>query len=158
MDVDGLDDSVLYSSLLEHNIAAGPIVDSTRNFYRRKLKIVLEEEANAGNEYQNEGDGGSVGRESDSQNENSQSDQPSDWQYENSPSPSDTEDDQPSGISRPVTQSELRSRFHGGESLANRRTFIEKREEVEKGSYTGWFFKALIVMIIIGTISYFLLS
>merc|ERR550519_2013860 len=145
MDVDGLDDSVLYSSLLEHNIAAGPIVDSTRNFYRRKLKIVLEEEGNAGNEDQDDGDGGSVGRESDSQ-------------YENSLSPSDTEDDQPSGISRPVTQSELRSRFHGGESLANRRTFIEKREEVEKGSYTGWVFKAFVFMIIIGTISYFLLS
>merc|ERR1712080_574382 len=154
MDIDALGDDELYSALHEQNIAAGPIVDSTRNFYKKKLKIVFDAQANTDTD-------DDEGSKSDSLYENSQSDQPSDSHYEDSNyenSPSDTEDDQPSGISRPVTQSKLRSRFHGGESLANRRTFIEKREEVEKASYTGWIFKAFVVIIIIGTISYFLLS
>jgi len=41
VDIDALDDSQLYEMLKENNIVAGPIVDSTRNVYKKRLRTVL---------------------------------------------------------------------------------------------------------------------
>ena len=41
VDVSALDDDVLFEKLKEHGISAGPIVDSTRKLYQKKLLDVL---------------------------------------------------------------------------------------------------------------------
>jgi len=143
LDIDALDDSQLYEMLKENNIVAGPIVDSTRNVYKKRLRTVLygndeaEEEVIASDGESEEGSGAND-RESEEEVEASDEEEQKDEEaidrdtnheeppmemndedneevladaeepYENK---SDTEDDQPSGISRPVPSSGLKKRF-----------------------------------------------
>ena len=44
VDVSALDDDELFEKLKEHGISAGPIVDSTRKLYQKKLVLVLKGE------------------------------------------------------------------------------------------------------------------
>jgi len=143
LDIDALDDSQLYEMLKENNIVAGPIVDSTRNVYKKRLRTVLygNDEAEEGviaSDGESEEGSGANDRESEEEVEASDEEEQKDEEaidrdtnheeppmemndedneevladaeepYENK---SDTEDDQPSGISRPVPSSGLKKRF-----------------------------------------------
>ena len=44
VDISALDDEELFEKLKEHGISAGPIVDSTRKLYQKKLVLVLNGE------------------------------------------------------------------------------------------------------------------
>jgi len=136
LDIDALNDSQLYDKLRENNIVAGPIVDSTRDIYKKKLKKVLygdEEESFA--EGGDDGESELVSDKSRSwseivdeeekeeelvtegdltgpvvENEGGEEvvDGANGSQCETN---SETEDDQPSGVSRPVeTSAGLRKR------------------------------------------------
>jgi len=133
MDIDALDDSQLYEMLKENNIVAGPIVDSTRNVYKKRLRTVLygndeaEEEAIASDgESEDEFEASDEEEQKDevaSDRETNHEEPPMEMKDEDNEdvldeeeeepyeSKSDTEDDQPSGISRPVPSSGLKKRF-----------------------------------------------
>ena len=137
LDIDALNDSELYEKLRENNIVAGPIVDSTREGYKKKLKkvfygeesIVSGEESELVSDREAEED---LEKEMDEKElvENGEAatvekpaeeDEVADESmYEEEvvdgangslyKSRSDTDDDQPSGVSRPVDAEGLRKR------------------------------------------------
>ena len=49
VDISALDDDELFEKLKEHGISAGPIVDSTRKLYEKKLALILKGETANGN-------------------------------------------------------------------------------------------------------------
>jgi len=199
LDIDALDDSQLYEMLKENNIVAGPIVDSTRNVYKKRLRTVLygndeaEGEAMISDEESEEGNGAND-RESEEEVEDSdegkQKDEEAsdrDTNHEEPPmemkdednedvldeeeeepyeSKSDTEDDQPSGISRPVPSSGLRKRFPetvpdptqtDGEDITGKSSGTEGKMETS----SGWITKAVLSMMgvgIVATCGYFISS
>jgi len=139
LDIDALNDSQLYDKLRENNIVAGPIVDSTRDIYKKKLKKVLygdEEEsfAEGGDDGESElvsdksrswseivdeeekeeelvMDGDLTGPVVENEGGEEVVDGVNGSQCETN---SETEDDQPSGVSRPVETSDgLRKRVLG---------------------------------------------
>jgi len=180
MDIDALDDSQLYEMLKENNIVAGPIVDSTRNVYKKRLRTVLygndetEEEAIASDGAK---DGESEGEFEASDEEEQKDEEASDRDtnheeppmemndddnkevldeeeepYENK---SDTDDDQPSGISRPVPSSGLRKRFPetvpdstqtDGENITGMRSGTGGKMETS----SGWIPKAVLSLMGVG--------
>jgi len=128
LDIDALNDSELYEKLRENNIVAGPIVDSTREVYKKKLKkvfygeesIVSGEESELVSDREAEED---LEEETDEKElvENGEAKEVDDESlYEEEvvdgangslyKSKSDTDDDQPSGVSRPVDAEGLRKR------------------------------------------------
>jgi len=144
LDIDALNDSQLYDKLRENNIVAGPIVDSTRDIYKKKLKKVLygdEEETNqsfvGGDDGESElvsdrsrswseivdeeekeeeivTDGDLTGPVVENEGGEEVVDGANGGQCETN---SETEDDQPSGVSRPVdTSAGLRKRGNDGET------------------------------------------
>lgn len=106
VDVESLDDSQLRDMLKENNIVAGPIVNSTRNLYKKKLIKVLggsveetEVTANGDEDF------------SDTEPEEvaeKEEDEPLDDTEPDSVHLS-SEDEQPSGLSQPVTRKSPRS-------------------------------------------------
>jgi len=143
LDIDSLNDSQLFEKLKENNIVAGPIVDSTREIYKKKLKKVLygvdEESFVSGGkaelvndqEYEDEivadkeedetvEDGNLTGPILEKEDGEEVVDGVTESQYE---SKSDTDEDQPSGVSRHVdTPSGLRKRVHGNDAESNEAT------------------------------------
>jgi len=138
LDIDALNDSELYEKLRENNIVAGPIVDSTREVYKKKLKkvfygeesIVSGEESELVSDREAEED---LEKEMDEKElvENGEAatvEKPAEEEEEVADeslyeeevvdgangslykSRSDTDDDQPSGVSRPVDAEGLRKR------------------------------------------------
>jgi len=136
LDIDALNDSELYEKLRENNIVAGPIVDSTREVYKKKLKKVFygEESIVSGEESELVSD-----REAEEDSEMDEKELAENGEAETVEkateeeeevadeslyeeevvdgangslykSRSDTDDDQPSGVSRPVDAEGLRKR------------------------------------------------
>jgi len=145
LDLDLLDDNALYEMLKENNIAAGPIVASTRNIYKKKLWKVLcgvadeEEEIAYG-----------------SLDEDEEEDEVDDVEYD---SKSDTDDDQPSGVSRPVeTPSGLKKRFPGNDndSVSEKVEKYDTNDQEESAS-SGWVSKASLAMVAFGVLACILL-
>jgi len=187
LDIDALDDSQLYEMLKENNIVAGPIVDSTRNVYKKRLRTVLygNDEAEEGviaSDGESEEGSGANDRESEEEVEASDEEEQKDEEaidrdtnheeppmemndedneevladaeepYENK---SDTEDDQPSGISRPVPSSGLRKRFPetvpdstqtDGENITGMRSGTGGKMETS----SGWIPKAVLSLMGVG--------
>lgn len=196
MDIDALDDSQLYEMLKENNIAAGPIVDSTRNVYKKRLRTVLygddheeeedvtasdeeSEEGNLADERESEEEFLGSNREAeeeivagDQENEVDNGDTNYELEikdndkeevldvYDESPyeSKSDTDDDQPSGISRPVPTSGLRKRFdedvldsnqRDGQCIAGKGSGAGGKAETS----SGWITKAVLSMIAVSIVA-----
>jgi len=136
LDIDALNDSELYEKLRENNIVAGPIVDSTREVYKKKLKKVFygEESIVSGEESElvsdreaeedlemDEKELAENGEAETVEKATEEAEEVADESlYEEEvvdgangslyKSRSDTDDDQPSGVSRPVDAEGLRKR------------------------------------------------
>jgi len=106
VDVDAIDDNELRRLLQENNVDVGPIVDSTRTFYKKKLALILRGENGTLN-----GTNGTNGNHGDF----------SDTEPETEP---EEEDDQPSGVVSPQEVAVTRSR-----SSASSKKTVSKMEE-----------------------------
>jgi len=101
IDVDKIDDADLRRLLQENNVDVGPIVNSTRQFYKKKLALILRGENGTLNGTMNgTSNGTSNGEFSDTEPE------------------SEPEDDQPSGVVYPQEAAVTRSRSSGSKVVS----------------------------------------
>jgi len=100
LDVDSLEDEELFNLLKENGIAAGPIVASTRPFYKKKLALILKGESMNGT-----ANGSANGGDAFSDTE-----------------PEDEEEDQPSAVISPKveTRTSTRSRVSSSSKKSNK--------------------------------------
>jgi len=76
LDVDSLEDEELFNLLKENGIAAGPIVASTRPFYKKKLALILKGESMNGTA-NGSANGGDAFSDTEPEDEEEEGDQPS---------------------------------------------------------------------------------
>jgi len=100
IDVDKIDDVELRRLLQENNVDVGPIVNSTRQFYKKKLALILRGENGILNGTNGTMNGTSNGDFSDTEPE------------------SEPEDDQPSGVVYPQEAAVTRSRSSGSKVVS----------------------------------------
>jgi len=176
LDIDALNDSELYEKLRENNIVAGPIVDSTREVYKKKLKkvfygeesIVSGEESELVSDREAEED---LEEETDEKElvENGEAKEVDDESlYEEEvvdgangslyKSKSDTDDDQPSGVSRPVDAEGLRKRAPSAaksEAESGGATKESVTSKTPKRNIGSLVFGLAIVFFVLGAASFF---